>query len=54
LTVSDRHGVIGAAAYAGYLYVPVAYSAHTYQELMQHYATLLRDRKSPAWAVSNW
>jgi hypothetical protein len=30
--------VIVATAYAGYLYVPVAYRAHTYVDLMQHYA----------------
>ena len=32
--------VIVSAAYAGYLYVPVAYRAHTYVDLMQHYADL--------------
>ena len=39
--------IIVAAAYAGYLYVPVAYNAHTFKELMQHYVDLAsadRDR----------
>ena len=27
-----------AGAYAGYLYIPVAYRAHAYKDLMQHYA----------------
>ncbi|HET8783959.1 MAG TPA: hypothetical protein VFM63_16215 [Pyrinomonadaceae bacterium] len=30
--------VIVATAYAGYLYVPVAFHAHAYKDLMQHYA----------------
>jgi hypothetical protein len=30
--------IIVATAYAGYLYVPVAYNAHEYTSLMQHYA----------------
>ena len=29
--------VIGCVAYAGYLYVPVAYRAYLYKDLMQHY-----------------
>ena len=28
--------IMGAAAYAGYLYVPVAFNANTYKDLMQH------------------
>jgi hypothetical protein len=30
--------LLGAAAYAGYLYVPVAFQANAYKDLMQHYA----------------
>ena len=30
--------VIGCVAYAGYLYVPVAYRAYLFKDLMQHYA----------------
>ena len=29
--------LIGSCAYAGYLYVPVAFQANTYKDLMQHY-----------------
>jgi hypothetical protein len=32
--------IIVAGAYAGYLYVPVAYRAHEYKNLMQTYADL--------------
>jgi hypothetical protein len=32
--------IMGATAYAGYLYVPVAFNASTYKDLMQHYADL--------------
>jgi hypothetical protein len=32
--------IMGAAAYAGYLYVPVAFNASTYKDLMQHYVDL--------------
>ena len=32
--------MLGAIAYAGYLYVPVAYNAKAYADLMQHYADL--------------
>ena len=41
--------VIGA--YAGYLYIPVAYRAHTYKDLMQHYADVaVAQGYAPAWA----
>ena len=30
--------IMGACAYAGYLYIPVAFEAKQYKELMQHYA----------------
>lgn len=43
--------VLGAGAYAAYLYIPVAYKAHTYQELMQHYADVAVARGyPPSWA----
>jgi uncharacterized iron-regulated protein len=42
--------IIVASAYAGYLYVPVAYSAHTFKEVMQHYADVAAAQgKPPAW-----
>lgn len=28
--------ILGSAAYAGYLYIPVAYQAYTFKDLMQH------------------
>ena len=44
--------IIVASAYAGYLYVPVAYSAHTFKELMQHYVDVASAQgKPPAWAA---
>jgi hypothetical protein len=44
--------IIGACAYAGYLYVPVAFSAHTFQDLMQHYADVAAvEGKPPEWAA---
>jgi hypothetical protein len=44
--------IIVAAAYAGYLYVPVAYSAHTFKELMQHYVDVASaEGKPPAWVA---
>jgi hypothetical protein len=43
--------IIGASAYAGYLYVPVAYRAHTFKELMQHYVDVASaEGKPPGWA----
>jgi hypothetical protein len=30
--------IIGVSAYAGYLYIPVAYQASLFKDLMQHYA----------------
>jgi hypothetical protein len=43
--------VLGACAYAGYLYVPVAYRAHAFKDLMQHYvAVASAEGKPPAWA----
>jgi hypothetical protein len=43
--------VIGTCAYAGYLYIPVAYRAHIYKDLMQHYADVAGSSGfTPAWA----
>jgi hypothetical protein len=43
--------IIIACAYAGYLYVPVAYRAHNFQDLMQHYVDVASaEGKPPAWA----
>lgn len=43
--------IIGAGAYAGYLYIPVAYHAHGFQDLMQHYVDVASaEGKPPAWA----
>ena len=43
--------VIVATGYAGYLYVPVSFHAHTYKDLMQHYAnTAAAQGYQPSWA----
>ena len=43
--------ILGACAYAGYLYVPVAYRAHNFQDLMQHYVDVASaEGKQPGWA----
>lgn len=43
--------VLGAGAYAGFLYIPVAYRAHTYKDLMQHYADVaVAQGYPPSWA----
>ena len=43
--------IIGACAYAGYLYIPVAYQAHSFKDLMQHYVDVASaEGKPPAWA----
>ena len=42
--------LMGATAYAGYLYVPVAFNASTYKDLMQHYTDLAAAQGNPtAW-----
>lgn len=42
---------MAAGAYAGYLYVPVAYQAHNFKDLMQHYVDVASaEGKPPAWA----
>jgi hypothetical protein len=43
--------IIVAAGYAGYLYVPVSFRAHTYKDLMQHYADVAATQGyAPSWA----
>lgn len=43
--------IIVATAYAGYLYVPVSFRAHTYKDLMQHYANVTAAQGyQPSWA----
>jgi hypothetical protein len=44
--------ILVATAYAGYLYVPVAFNASTYRDLMQHYADLAAAQGyPPSWAA---
>jgi hypothetical protein len=44
--------VMVACAYAGYMYVPVAYQASTYKDLMQHYADVaVAQGYPPSWAA---
>lgn len=41
---------MGAIAYAGYLYVPVAFNTGTYKDLMQHYTDLAATQGyPPSW-----
>lgn len=43
--------IIGVTAYAGYLYVPVAFQANAYKDLMQHYADVtVAQGYKPSWA----
>jgi len=42
--------ILGATAYAGYLYVPVAFQANAYKDLMQHYADVAGAQGyQPSW-----
>src|SRR5690348_18445587 len=42
--------ILGAAAYAAYLYVPVAFQANAYKDLMQHYADVAATQGyPPSW-----
>lgn len=42
--------LLGATAYAGYLYVPVAFQANAYKDLMQHYADVASSQGyPPSW-----
>lgn len=41
---------LGACTYSGYLYIPVAYQAHAFKDLMQHYVDVASaEGKTPAW-----
>ena len=43
--------LLGATAYAAYLYVPVAFQANAYKDLMQHYADVAAAQGfAPSWA----
>jgi hypothetical protein len=43
--------ILVAVAYAGYLYVPVAFQANAYKDLMQHYADVaVAQGYPPSWA----
>jgi hypothetical protein len=43
--------IMCSVAYAGYLYVPVAYQAYMYKDLMQHYADVAAAQGyQPSWA----
>lgn len=43
--------LMGACAYAGYLYIPVAFQAKAYQDVMQHYADVAAAQGyAPSWA----
>jgi hypothetical protein len=42
--------VIVATAYVGYLYVPIAFRAHAYKDLMQHYSDVAATQGyQPSW-----
>ena len=41
--------ILGAGAYASYLYIPVAYNAYAFKDLMQHYVDVASaEGKTPA------
>jgi len=43
--------ILCATAYSGYLYVPIAFQAKTYKDLMQHYADVaVAQGYPPSWA----
>lgn len=43
--------LLGSTAYAGYLYVPVAFQANAYKDLMQHYADVAATQGyKPSWS----
>jgi len=44
--------LIGCTAYAGYLYVPVAYRAYLFRDLMQHYVDVAATQGyQPSWVA---
>ena len=45
--------IVVATAYAGYLYVPVAYHAHEYKDLMQQYTDLSGAQGQPLVWIQN-
>src|ERR1044072_9743582 len=43
--------IMCSVAYAGYLYIPVAFQARTFKDLMQHYADVaVAQGYPPSWA----
>lgn len=44
--------ILGSIAYAGYLYVPVAFQAKAYKDLMQHYTDVAATQGyAPTWTA---
>lgn len=44
--------IMGVCAYAGYLYVPVAFQANTFKDLMQHYTDVaVSQGYPPTWVT---
>jgi len=44
--------ILGSCAYAGYLYIPVAYHATVYKDLMQHYVDVAGAQGyNPTWVA---
>jgi len=44
--------ILGALSYAGYLYIPVAYDAYLYKDLMQHDVDVaVTQGYQPSWVV---
>ncbi len=44
--------IMGGCAYAGYLYIPVAYHATVYKDLMQHYVDVASTQgHQPSWVA---
>jgi hypothetical protein len=44
--------ILGCLAYVGYLYIPIAYRAYLFKDLMQHYADVAGAQGyQPAWAA---
>ena len=44
--------ILGSIAYAGYLYVPVAFQANAYKDTMQHYADVAATQGyPPSWTA---
>src|ERR1044072_1195093 len=42
--------ILGSCAYAGYLYIPVAYHANVFKDLMQHYVDVAATQGyKPSW-----